>query len=288
MPLSLTSWIGSVPVETLWNKDLLFIVLAVSAGYLFVAEKEPLSVKGKFLFGVWLFFLCWGSPLQFFGHLLFSVHMFKMSVLYFFVPPLLLAGLPAGWRKRAGAAAAIRRLRRLRFHPFAAIVLFNGLFLLYHIPAVMERIMTQPSLHAAFHTVLFGASILLWLPVVGWTASDQLSAFARMRYMRINVWILMPACLLLLSSLIQYGHFTDLHRQLAMIGVCFPETASTIGELSAFRLLSPLHDHQLGGALMLAAHKTSFGFAERLGRAPAAASGPTGKGAARLRGEGSR
>ena len=261
MPVSLTAWVHALPEGTLWNKDWLFIAAAVSAGYLLFSEKAPASAKMKFLLGIWLYCLCWGSPLYLLSHLMFSVHMFKMSVLYFFVPPLLLSGLPAGAAARLMKAAGAGPLSK----PAAAAAAFNGLFLLYHVPAVMEQAMIRPLLHAFFHALLFASSVPMWLAAaVGAAGPGE----AGKQYMRLNMRILMPACLLLVASLIRYEHFADPVRQMAVVGVCFPAAAGLAAESCAqllpFPRMPSAFDHQLGGALMLAAHRLSFGLAHLL------------------------
>jgi putative membrane protein len=97
---------------------------------------------------------------------LFSVHMVQHTLISLVAPPLLLLGMPA-WLLRWLVAprmvnAVVRRLTR----PFVALVLFNGVILFTHWPAVVELTLRHHPVHLIAHVVLFGAASVMWWPVI--------------------------------------------------------------------------------------------------------------------------
>lgn len=97
---------------------------------------------------------------------LYSVHMFQHMLYTLVAPPLLLAGIPAwmwrGFLRVRPAAAVFRFLVR----PLVALVLFNGVLLFTHWPAVVEASVGSELVHFALHMVVVGSGIVMWWPVM--------------------------------------------------------------------------------------------------------------------------
>ncbi|MBE3595666.1 MAG: cytochrome c oxidase assembly protein [Hydrogenibacillus sp.] len=255
-----------------WNRPLLGLTVGLMAAYVLAvgpmrpaiagAVRVPFIRQISFLAGLGLLVVCWGSPLLFLSHVRFSAHMVQMSLCYFIVPPLLLIGLP-DWAVRplAGRRAGPSRFRRL-FGPRAALWSFNGLFVVYHIPPVFDRVMTHAAVHHLFLTALFVASVGMWWPLVGPIPEQRLPEADRKRYISANERLLLPACLfLLLVPVAVFQTYNDPVYRLKALGVCFPPSViMEAGSLAAvgFPYGSSLQDQQLGSLIMLVLHAVSY------------------------------
>lgn len=254
-----------------WKLNLAAVLMLLSIGYLQLAafsRKKSGSVVSVrrmlfFLLGIGLFYLSWGSPLYFLAHVFFSLHMVQMCMLYFFAPPLLILGFSAEMLESLWRYLPYHWAWRILTRPAVAFALFNGLFILYHVPPVMDAVMTNEGLHIGYHVVLQLASLCVWWPVVSPLLSGRLSNRKRKRFVSANSMILMPACVLLMFSFVHYNVFTDPNFQLRAIGLCFPQSVN-LDSLQKFRLWSPGDDQKLGGAIMIILHKFSYILAERM------------------------
>ena len=69
-----------------------------------------------FFLSLALLFLIIGTPLAALSHLSFSLHMLQMSLLYFIIPPLILAGIPERLFEKLLKIPIIKRAERIFFH----------------------------------------------------------------------------------------------------------------------------------------------------------------------------
>jgi len=97
---------------------------------------------------------------------LYSVHMIQHLLLTFIIPPLLLIATPE-WLGRlmvsgdGRAGVWIRRWSR----PVVAGVLFNAFVALTHLAWVVNTSVNNGIFHYAVHLAVFGAALLMWIPV---------------------------------------------------------------------------------------------------------------------------
>lgn len=97
----------------------------------------------------------------------YSVHMLQHLLFAMVAAPLLLLGTPpwlARWLLRPGSHV-FRVVRSLsRFLP--ALVVFNVVLVLTHWPALVNESLQSGLVHFTLHVVLFGSSLLVWMPVL--------------------------------------------------------------------------------------------------------------------------
>ncbi len=130
---------------------------------------EPLGGRRPVLFGLGIVALVVGAswPVHDLAErALFSVHMVQHMLFTLVAPPLLVAGTPP-WMLRAilrprAARAAWAFLTR----PVVATVVFNGLLLFTHWPAVVEASVRSELLHLGLHVSILGSGLVMWWPVV--------------------------------------------------------------------------------------------------------------------------
>ncbi|MGH2771235.1 MAG: cytochrome c oxidase assembly protein, partial [Actinomycetota bacterium] len=97
---------------------------------------------------------------------LYSAHMVQHLTLSLVAPPLLLAGVPS-WLARAllsprPVMAVMRRLTR----PLPALGIFNAVLVTTHWPPMVDLSLTSHTFHLVTHTVLTGAALLMWWPIL--------------------------------------------------------------------------------------------------------------------------
>jgi putative membrane protein len=96
----------------------------------------------------------------------FSVHMVQHLVFSMVSAPLLLLGIPA-WLARwvLRPPALLHTVRTMaRFVP--ALLLFNVVLVITHLPVVVNAALESGLLHFGLHALLFVSSLIVWLPVV--------------------------------------------------------------------------------------------------------------------------
>ncbi|GGE26868.1 cytochrome c oxidase assembly factor CtaG [Marinithermofilum abyssi] len=238
---------GLPDVWTLLSPGVILFTLVIAAGYLFLtgsgsryftgAERVPMQKKVVFLLGLVIYYAAKG-PIAAYGHLLFSAHMTEMALEYLLVPPLLLYGLPS-WFLRP----LLPKLHGLRFftHPLITLLIFNGLFSVYHIPLVFDAIMASHLWMTVSHVLLTIASCLMWWPIVcPVPEADRLSYLQKMAYIFADGVLLTPACALI-----------------AFADTLMFDTFAQAPQIFAF--LDPLDDQQLGAVIMKIVQEVAYG-----------------------------
>jgi putative membrane protein len=130
---------------------------------------EPLSRRRVALFCAGMAALLAGSvwPVHDLAErYLYSAHMLQHLLYTLVAPPLIIAGLPP-WLLRALlrprlVAAAVRLLTR----PVVALVVFNGVLLFTHWPAVVDLSVGSQLAHFTLHVLLVGSALVMWWPVM--------------------------------------------------------------------------------------------------------------------------
>jgi putative membrane protein len=146
-----------------WDPTVLLGTLGLAAGYVWLigrrgrlTEWSPMA-RLYFAAGLLLLFVALESPIDVGGdHYLFSLHMLQHLLLAMVVPPLVLLGVPAGWRA-AG---------RLHVTPLAANILFNLVLAVWHLPFLYEATLRNELIHVLEHLTFLAAGLLFWWPIV--------------------------------------------------------------------------------------------------------------------------
>jgi putative membrane protein len=81
-------------------------------------------------------------------------------------PPLLLMGLPAPLLRRLLGSGRVLKIVRALTRPLVALLLFNGVVLVTHWPALVDASLRSEPVHFLVHFVLFTSAVLMWWPVV--------------------------------------------------------------------------------------------------------------------------
>ncbi len=120
-----------------------------------------------FFAGVFVIFLALVSPLDEIGdHYLFSAHMVQHLLLILALPPLLLIGTPGWLLKPLLQKPLIARLGRFLTLPLPALLVFNFVFAVYHVPALYDWTLRDETVHIIVHLLLMATAVITWSPIL--------------------------------------------------------------------------------------------------------------------------
>ncbi|MBM3464396.1 MAG: cytochrome c oxidase assembly protein [Armatimonadetes bacterium] len=113
-----------------------------------------------------LFYLAVGSPLdEMSERFLFSAHMIQHTLLIFILPIMLLKGIPAWMLQPLVDNRWLRYFTRVLGHPLSALLGFNLLFALWHIPGLYEWALRDRRVHELEHVTFVLGGVWMWWPI---------------------------------------------------------------------------------------------------------------------------
>ena len=133
--------------------------------------------------GVALLLLTVMSPIDYWADDYFFVHMLEHLLIAFYAPILIVAGapwlpllhgLPVGFRRRFVRAlllgrfsVALRSAGRLVTNPWTALISFNAVMVVWHVPALFDAAQENQSVHIwLMHASFFVTGVLFWLQII--------------------------------------------------------------------------------------------------------------------------
>lgn len=261
--------------QSMWSPFSLMLTLFIGTLYLYVVgplrekfeDAAPVSLKKKFLFlfGLSLLYFALAGPLHLLAHLMFTYHMLAMAIAFLAAPPLILLGLPAWLLRPVFRVRLVKKTSKLLLNPVFTLLTFNGLFSIYHIPVIMDTVMTNYVIHTFVYVILLLTSFLMWWPVIEPIPSlSTLSHLKKMGYIFANGVLLTPACALIIFApepLFQI--YSDPLVWAQALGYCVPGDPAVLLQQfqgpSMYSLLPPKDDQQLGGIIMKLMQEMMYG-----------------------------
>lgn len=168
---------------------------------------------GWFATGMASFLLVEATPIHDIGAgSLYSVHMVEHLVLTLVFPPAILHGTPS-WLMRLIVRPVLPVLRVVA-RPVVALLLFNGVIAISHIPSVVEAVVTTEPAHFALHLALIATAFLMWWPVIGPVPEiPKLEPFPAMGYLFLQSLVpTVPASFLTFAEGAVYDVYAGLPR----------------------------------------------------------------------------
>ncbi len=260
--------------RALWSPYFLAAIVMLTIVYFLITGKyrhlfkdnEPLKPIQGILFAtaMILLYVIKGSPLDLMGHIMFYAHMIQMALLYLLIPPILILAVPEWIWKKLWSRKMISGIFTFFTKPLLALLLFNGMFSLYHMPLVFDQVKTDFWFHAAYTSVLFVFAIFMWWPLVNkLDEQSSLSGLKKVAYVFASGVLLTPACaLIIFNDQPMYAAYSDPAVWMEAMELCVP--AGTLASLNLngpemFASMSLLHDQQLGGVLMKVIQEIIYG-----------------------------
>ncbi len=131
------------------------------------------------------------SPLDYLSdNYLLSAHMTQHLLLVLVAAPLCLAGLPGWLVDQIFQAKILRSILYQITRPLGAFLVFNGLFLVWHVPGLYDAALENEGIHIVEHLCFLSAAIVGWWPVLSQSrkAAPPASQPAQMLYMFMNMF----------------------------------------------------------------------------------------------------
>ncbi|WP_416151288.1 cytochrome c oxidase assembly factor CtaG [Salipaludibacillus sp. HK11] len=263
--------------RTIWTPELVVVLALVSFVYFLIIKKfrhhfpDSKQVSNRrivyFHLGLLAIYIGFGGPLYVLGHIMLSMHMLSMAVVYLIAPPLLLIGIPSWFFKFFTRFKFIRGVFKIVGFPLIGLVLFNGIFSVYHLPITFDFLMTNESMHNLYQIGMLLAAMLMWWHILPRIKTKyDLSELKRMGYMFVSGVLFTPACVLIIfAPQALYATYTDPSTWAVAMAYCLPPGAEIPFEVlsgeESLTLLNPQQDQQFGGAMMKVIQELAYGVA---------------------------
>lgn len=183
-------------------------------------ERDSVRRDACFYAGLLVIVAAIDSPVDRYADRLFWVHMVQHVLLTMVAPPLVLLGRP--WPRsvrvlpmsaRRAIARSLHACRGLAA-PVVAFVLFNGVLLAWHLPALFDLTLRNEAVHDLEHALFFITALLFWTHLAPTSRRPRLRPARRVAYgvgAILVSWVL--AVVLAFASHPLYAHYTSLaHR----------------------------------------------------------------------------
>jgi putative membrane protein len=145
---------------------------------------------------------------------LYVAHMMQHVVFTFIAPPILLLGTPTELVSRLVRPRVVGAVVRACTRPLVALVGFNLIVGLSHLPFLVDGATTSAPLHFAVHLVLFASALCLWSPVLNRAPElPRMRSTGKMLYLMANGFLPVPiVATLALAGEPFYDHYVEAPR----------------------------------------------------------------------------
>ena len=116
--------------------------------------------------GVAVGFIALLSPIDTGGdNYLFSLHMVQHLLLMMVAPPLCILGV-VGMAPMPGTPGRWRRAWAVIVKPWSATLIFSGVLLVWHVPALYDATLTTEPIHVVEHLSFIAVGLVFWWPII--------------------------------------------------------------------------------------------------------------------------
>lgn len=176
-----------------WDPFVILVAVVVFAHEVGLARLAKRSIPERtrrrrlrslwFYAGLGVLLIAVDSPIDYWASSYFFVHMIEHLLIAFYAPILIVAGapwipllhaLPVGVRRRVGRfvllgpwSTALRRIGRFVGSPWFAVLAFNTVMVIWHIPALFDEAENNQMVHIwLMHSSFFVTGVLFWLVII--------------------------------------------------------------------------------------------------------------------------
>lgn len=220
--------------RALWSPYFfIFVVLLAIAYYIFTGPMRHLfgevakpkkSEQAFFYSGMLVLYIAEGSPVDLLSHIMMSAHMTQMALFYMVFPIFMIRGIPGWVWKKFINIKSIKPILKFFTIPLIALMLFNSLFALYHIPAIFDFSKSSKLAHEAIKVFLLITSFFMWWPLLQpFKIKDKMNPLLKMAYLLVSIVIISIACaLMIFSTAPLYTVYTAEGPWIQALALCVP------------------------------------------------------------------
>ncbi|WP_184664752.1 cytochrome c oxidase assembly factor CtaG [Texcoconibacillus texcoconensis] len=268
---------SSLTARAIWTPELIIVLSLFSVIYFLLTgryrhlfpDSEPVSRRQKVYFhlGLLCIYLGFGGPLYVLGHMMLSMHMLAMAIVYLIAPPMILLGLPSWFFQYFAQFRVIKSVFLVIGFPILGLILFNAMFSVYHLPFMFDTLLINEGLHNVYQLGMFLAAVLMWWHLTPRIETRyDMSELKKIGYMFANGVLITPACaLIIFAGTPLYETYTNATTWATAMSYCLPPGADIPYEFfDGEKSIPPFaaeHDQQLGGALMKVLQEIVYGVA---------------------------
>jgi putative membrane protein len=205
------------------HPDVWLLVVGLAAGYAFLVRRvgprlvHPIERAvtrrqvGFFAAGLAVIWVAADWPIHDVAEgYLYSAHMVQHLLLTLVAPPLLMVGMPA-WMLRVILGRRGLQIAKFLTRPLIALVAFNAMIAVSHIPGVVQLAATSEPFHFGAHVLLVGTAFMMWSPVLNPLIElPKLSYPSRMLYLFLQSLVpTVPASFLTFGHTVLYHVYED-------------------------------------------------------------------------------
>lgn len=257
--------------RALWSPYFMIFILALAVAYyiLFIHRIDEKRASNKqiifFYSGLVVLYIVKGSPLDLMSHIVFTAHMIQMALFFLLIPIFLIKGIPVWTWKIIFNIPVLKHILRFFTKPLIAVVLFNGMFSFYHVPAIFDFAKSNDITHALIHSVILIAAFFMWWPIfTPIKEMDTLTPLLKIGYIFANGVLITPACaLIIFSENGLYATYGASGSWMQALALCVPAEVLSSLSLSGpemFTNMELTEDQRLGGIVMKITQEVIYSF----------------------------
>lgn len=107
------------------------------------------------------------SPIDTLSNSMFSIHMVQHLLLIYLAAPCFLLGTPAWFLRPALGIPRVKTVLRFMTGFVPSTLIFNGILILWHLPAMWDFALVDPPVHALEHLSFLIGGLVVWWPIYG-------------------------------------------------------------------------------------------------------------------------
>ena len=253
--------------RALWSPYFLTYILALAFVYILITGpyrhkfgnhgKPTVKQQTYFYTGLLLLYIVKGSPVDLLSHIMLSAHMTQLAIYFLVFPIFIIKGIPVWIWKKVIELPIIKPCLKVFTNPIIALVLFNLLFSVYHMPTIFNFSKSSQLVHSSISMIiLFSAFMMWWVVIAPIKEYDKVPPLVKMGYIFGNAALITPACVLIIFATTPlFAAYTSDGAWIQAMSLCVPGDVlqGLVPDLSGAEMFSPMstmEDQQLGGIVM--------------------------------------
>lgn len=253
--------------RALWSPYFFTYILVIGLVYFLITgpyrhkfggrEKTSMSQNVYFYSGLLLLYIIKGSPVDLLSHIMLSAHMTQLAIYFLVFPIFIIKGIPVWIWEKIIDRSFVSRIFTFITNPILALVSFNLLFSIYHMPVIFNFSKSSQFVHSSISLVILFTAFMMWLVVIAPLRKyDRVPPLVKMGYIFANAALITPACVLIIfASNPLFEAYSSEGAWIQAMSLCVPGNIlqGLVPSLSGAEMFSPMstmEDQQLGGIIM--------------------------------------